>query len=274
MTHNHITVFGGLVFDYIMVTDRQSNSREIGSAREFKKAPGGKGAYAAVAAHRTSHNEPTMHTDKTLDTGEREIKVRMVGAIGNDEHKIPIKRELHENDIDTTGVRVVSDMPTSQSFVVFEEDEKHTYVLCHAGATNIWKPEDFLKLENLVGDTHPDLVICTMEVNIPTVEQVIHTAGQAGLDVLLYACPASTIRADCYLYITHLIANEEEIGSLTRLSRKEVNEDTWRSIAEKFVKQGIDNVVITLEDGVCYATTEGSGLFQSKLTLIDPKGAG
>lgn len=278
MSPSTIAVVGGLVVDLIMITNRLPDLGETGPANNYHKALGGKGANAAIAAHRSCHRKPGSEPDSASSDREddSEISVRMVGSVGNDEYAQPFRDEFEKNGVDAGGIRTVDGKATSLSFVIVEEDSRNNRILCFAGATDVWTPQDFMSIESLCSDVQPDLVISVMEINTPTVEQVILTAGRCGIDVVLNAAPASHILCDCYEYITHLLVNESEAAILSGFELDEVNENTWAEITEFFLKLGVKNVVITLgEAGAFFANNEGRGHVPAfEVKPVDSTGAG
>ncbi|KIW88965.1 uncharacterized protein Z519_10449 [Cladophialophora bantiana CBS 173.52] len=106
--------------------------------------------------------------------------------------------------------------------------------------------EYFTKLESLANGRQPDLVIAQMEIDRAVVEQIIDTAGEAGIEVLINAAPANHILSRYYRHITHLLVNETEAATMSGREIDEVNEETWQEIAEDFLEKGVKNVVLTL----------------------------
>jgi ribokinase len=124
--------------------------------------------------------------------------------------------------------------------------------------------------------TRPDLIVTQLELELETIERILETAGKAGIKVLLNAAPAITILSELYRYVTHLIVNETEAAILSGREVHEVCKETWKEIAQEFLQEGIENVVITLDaDGAFYANSDDSGHIPAfKIDPVDPTGAG
>ena len=152
------------------------------------------------------------------------------------------------------------------------EESRENRVLFVAGAGEAFLPEDFTKVEHFSSTGKPDLIISQRELGTKTVEQMLETAGTAGVDVLLNAAPASHILAEKYCYITHLIVNKTEAAILSGLDLSDVKEENWEEMAQNFLAEGIQNVVITLSaEGAFYANKHGSGRVRAfKVKEIDP----
>lgn len=144
------------------------------------------------------------------------------------------------------------------------------------GATEAWKEEDFMKVEHLAHGPRPDLVIAQMEIRKEVVQQMIETAGKAGIDFLLNAAPADPITIRSYRYITHFLVNESEAAIMSGRDLEEVKQDTWPEIAQEFLDRGVKNVVITLgAKGAYYATTTDRDHVPGyRVNVVDSMGAG
>ena len=92
-----------------------------------------------------------------------------------------------------------------------------------------------MKVEDLAHGPRPDLVVAQMEIRKEVVQQMIETAGKAGIDFLLNAAPADPITKRTYRYIMHLLVNESEAAIMSGRDLKEVNQDTWPKIAQEFL---------------------------------------
>ena len=305
MAPKTISIIGALDYDLIMVADRIPNAGESLPANGYMEALGGKGANTAIATYRACHKKAgevqgTHGSDKTyrgpaIETpraafiedpvrtstitqikSELEINVKMVGAVGDDKYGEKLRAGLIETGVDSSGVITVPNTQSSVCFVMVENDTRQNRCLFTLGATAIWKKEDFLKVEDLGHGIKPDLCIAQMEIRKEVVEQMIETAGTAGVDFLLNAAPASPLSGKIYRYITHLIVNESEAAIMSGRNVDEVNKDTWPVICQEFLNRGVKNVVITLgAKGACFANASGSGhCLGYRVKVVDTTGAG
>jgi len=130
--------------------------------------------------------------------------------------------------------------------------------------------------EQLGSGVRPDLVISQLELRREAVEQILKTAHEAGIEVLLNAAPAQQILSEMYEYITHLIVNETEAATLSGVSLEQVNKDTWAKLAQGYLESGVENAVITLgRQGAYYANAHGSGHVPAEeVNVADTTGAG
>jgi ribokinase len=301
-----ISIIGGLDYDLIMIANRIPDRGESLLANEYLEALGGKGANSAIATYRTCHKKPVeahetlavetseeptngqpqpATTEKPLPGQERvinqsnyklEINVKMVGAVGDDRYGERFHAELNKNGVDSSSVITVPNTQSSTCFVMIENYTRKNRCLFTLGATATWKKEHFLKVEDLGHGVQPDLCVAQMEIHKEVVEQMIETAGKAGIDFCLNAAPANPITNRTYCYITHLLVNESEAAIMSGRDLDEVNKDTWPVICLEFLNRGVKNVVITLgAKGAYYATTlECDHCPAYKVNVVDTTGAG
>ena len=302
MAPKTISVIGALNYDLIMIANRIPDGGESLQANEYSEALGGKGANAAIATYRTCHKKPQespadeapveqdeKHTELTeaeppaapheqtvSRETELEINVRMIGAVGDDQYGDKFSAELKKNGVDCSGVIPVPNTRSGTCFVMVENYTRENRCLFTLGATATWKKEHFLKVEDLAHGVRPDLVVAQMEIHKEVVEQMIETAGRAGVEFCLNAAPANPITKRTYRYITHLLVNETEAAIMSGRDLDEVNKDTWPVICQEFLTRGVKNVVITLgAKGAYYATTTDSGhCLGYKVQVVDSTGAG
>jgi ribokinase len=292
----NIVVVGSLMVDHIIITNRLPEIDETYPANSYHQALGGKGANSAIATYRSCHKKPlaveqrkTTSEAQSSDQTETEtpvvnglsgvepgIEVQMVGAVGDDEHGAVFRNALADNGIDASGVRTVPGKRTAMTFITVMEESRDNRVLFVAGATEALLPEHFTKVEDFSSTGKPDLIISQLELSTKTVEQMLETAGAEGIDFLLNAAPASNILSEKYCYITHLIVNKTEAAILSGLDLADVKEENWGDMAQNFLAEGIQNVVITVSaEGAFYANKHGSGHVRAfKVHAIDPTGAG
>lgn len=306
MAPKTISIIGGLDYDLIMIANRIPEGGESLLANEYLEALGGKGANSAIATYRTCHKkpmdvhetpaveasmerdhkqadptkveEPTPSHDQSVQTSEieLEINVRMVGAVGDDKYGEKFYAELTKNGVDCSGIITVPKTQSSICFVMVENYTRENRCLFTLGATATWKKEHFLKVEDLAHGLRPDLCVAQMEIHKEVVEQMIETAGRAGIDFCLNAAPANPITKRTYRYITHLLVNESEAAIMSGRDLDEVNKDTWPVICQEFLNRGVKNVVITLgAKGAFYATATDRGhCLAYKVKVVDTTGAG
>lgn len=235
MAPNTIAVIGGLDDDLIMIASRIPDRGESVLGSHYQEALGGKGANSAIATFRTCHGWLSQKQDcldsvatsgnidfeqpsgqpRTAATAQQmmtdshndNIRVKMIGAVGDDRYGERFIVELNKNGVDISGVVTVPDARTSVCFVMIEETTRENRCLFTLGATATWTKDDFLTAEQLGDCIRPDLVVAQMEIDKHVVETMLTTAGNAGIDFCLNAAPASKINKLLYKHVTHLLVN-------------------------------------------------------------------
>jgi ribokinase len=279
-----VSVIGGLAVDLITVATRLPEQGETIKAVKYSKSLGGKGANSAVAIHRTSHVNPRNIAAAIEQNGQNgngsldeEIEVRMIGAVGDDEYGTWYTRELAENGVDVSGVRVVKGEMTGICTIIVEADFGENRILMTTAANETLLPSEFETLHSLANGPRPDLVVAQLEIPRETIEQVLLTASEHGVEVLLNPAPAYHLLTQTYKHIAHLIMNETEAAILSGRDVDEVSESTWADIADEFLMMGVTNVVITLgAKGAYFATAEGQKdhVPAVMVKVVDTTGAG
>lgn len=188
----------------------------------------------------------------------------MVGAVGADEFGPALNRGMKEDGIDTSGVKVVKGQTTGVAVILVEESSGENRILLNPGANHTLQPKDFETKESL-GSPLPDLVVMQLEIPLPTVLQILKTAKEEGVDVLLNPAPAVKLPEEVYGAITHLIVNESEAAILTGRSVEDVEKEgfDWDVVAKDFLGRGVKNIVVTLgAKGAFFASTgKGEGKY-------------
>ena len=273
-----ISVIGYIDMDLFMTTTRIPDAGESLQAKSYIASPGGKGANAAVAAFRSSHVKIISNDQYRFESPfeEVDIEVRMIGAVGNDAYGILAKDNLKANGIDISGVQTLENELTGICFCIIESFTGENRLLFTTGATEKLTPKYFMTAEQLGNGVKPDLVISQLELPREAVEQILKTANEAGIEVLLNAAPAAQILDEMYEYITHLIINETEAAMLSGVSVEDVNQNTWAGLAQDYLDSGVQNVVITLgEQGAFYSNAHGQKhIPAAKVDVKDATGAG
>lgn len=283
MASRTISVIGALDYDLVMIANRIPEPRESLCANRYFESLGGKGANTAVAIYRACHRQP-LKDDATDTKGRLEgtpesgpkIKVKLIGAVGDDKYGPRFIDEMSKDGIDCSGVITVPECQTSICFVMVEDYTRDNRCLFTQGATATWKREHFRTPEQLGNGARPDLCIAQMEIDREAVEQMIETAGKANIDFVLQAAPASPLTRRTYQWITHLLCNSAEAAIMSGREPEEVNESSWEEICQEFLDRGVKNVVITLgSQGAYYANATKRGLAPAyQVDAKDTTGAG
>jgi ribokinase len=94
-------------------------------------------------------------------------------------------------------------------------------------------------------------------IRISDIHQVLHhikTAWASGAQVIFNPAPAAELPFTVFAEITHLVVNESEAATLSKLPQSSVTASSdLNPIAAAFISKGVTNVIITLgAEGVFY----------------------
>ncbi|CAF9915592.1 MAG: hypothetical protein HETSPECPRED_002532 [Heterodermia speciosa] len=254
-----ITVIGSLNKDLVTRTSRIPGAGETLTSESFTTGSGGKGANQAVACARLGKHD--VHSNGT-------VLVRMIGAVGDDAFGVDLIDALHRDGINTDGVQTLSHMKTGVSVVIVEEDTGENRILFSPGANYFIEPGH---LNQVLVPRPPDLIVLQLEIRLNLVLAALKLAKDNGIDVLLNPAPALELPHEVYPAITHLIMNETEAATLSKIPGND-----WKHIARKFHDLGVRNVIITLgSEGVFFSTRDQTGhIAAEKVKVVDTTAAG
>jgi ribokinase len=274
MVTKRIAVIGSLNADLVTITPRVPIGGETLTASSFTTGPGGKGANQAVACSRLSRPKPSSRSATTSDT----IEVKMVGAVGADEFGPMLLKSMKDSCVDTQSINVVEGTPTGVAVIIVEESTGENRIMLNPGANYTLKPEDFLNSKDM-GSPLPDLIILQLEIPLDTVLQILKTAKQAGVDVLLNPAPAVKLPDEVYSAVTHLIVNETEAAILSgrSIDDVEVADFDWSVVTSEFLAKAVRNIIVTLgSKGAYFASKESNGFVPAAKVerVVDTTAAG
>ncbi|KAK7953049.1 hypothetical protein PG988_013743 [Apiospora saccharicola] len=138
MASQTIAVIGGLDVDLVMVTSRIPDRGESVQAIEYREALGGKGANCAVATYRACHKKPKRNKqdfNNEQPASKRNIHVKMIGAVGDDEYGDKFITSLSRDGVDASGIVTIANTQTSRCFVLLEHPTGENRCLFTPGAT-------------------------------------------------------------------------------------------------------------------------------------------
>jgi ribokinase len=261
-----ITIIGSLNADITTYTSRIPSGGETLHARSVKTGAGGKGGNQAAACAKLSR------TRNDVDNGSADI--RMIGAVGNDQHGQLLLNNLRASGVDISGITIQNEIETGVAIILVEESTGENRILLNSGANYSLSPSLFVTIPN----PKPSLLILQLEIPLQTTLQILKAAREAGIEILLNPAPAIELPAEAYANLRHLILNETEASILSGYSVEQIKNDSLLPIAARvFHSRGVHNVVITLgSQGVFYSQDAGlSGFVKAKkVEVVDTTAAG
>ncbi|WP_022883139.1 ribokinase [Gryllotalpicola ginsengisoli] len=186
-----IVMVGALNADLGIRVDRLPAPGETVAGRDVRLSPGGKASNQAVAAARLGG------------------RVRLVGAVGDDENGRMLREHLARDGVDLGTVQVLPDVVTGQAIIPVDDAGENAIILV-PGANGAVGPEDI----PTEACTDAAVVCLSLEVPLPVVQRAAALAVAAQALVVLNPSPYQPL-AETLLDATDvLIVNELEAAQL------------------------------------------------------------
>lgn len=231
-----IVIVGSLNMDLVIRAERLPRPGETLAGDTFSTVAGGKGANQAVAAARLG------------------ASVAMIGCVGADAYGASLRSALLAEGIDCQAVTLLEQVSTGIASIVVDANSQNAIMIV-AGANGELAPAHIEQCDTLLQAA--EIVICQLEVPMPTVRHTLMRARQLGKTVILNPAPAvGPLPDDWYPLIDWLIPNESEAFALTGITVD--SPVAAEQAARQLLAAGAGNVIITLgERGVVHAAAQG-----------------
>lgn len=259
-----ILVVGSLVMDLTIRTERFPGSGETVLGRDFRTAPGGKGANQAVQAARLGAD------------------VTMVGKVGDDDFGRKLIESGKAAGIRTRYIAVDPARSSAVGAVLLEIGKgkaAKNRIIVVPGANMSITPEDVAFLKDGIGSY--DMVVLQHEIPLEIDELVVEYAAAKGVPVMLNPAPSAPISDKTLSRLTYISPNEHEAADLTgipiRKEGKSVNQDDVKAAVDSLLAQGVANVVITMGNAGAVVANRNEWIYQPCIDVVevrDPTAAG
>lgn len=245
-----ICVLGSINMDLVVRADRLPAPGQTLLGGPFATYPGGKGANQAVAAARLGG------------------QVRMVGAVGDDEYGRRMLMTLNAEKVDTTGVRIVSEVPTGVAVITVDANGENTIVVA-PGANGLVRPEDADSARETI--RWADVLLMQLETPVESVARAAAIAVDERTTVVLNAAPARELGREFASAVDVLVVNQLEAAIVAAPSPGP--EDMC---LERLGFLGFSTAIMTLgEDGAAYVHAKRKGTTPAyEVNPVDTVGAG
>jgi ribokinase len=238
--NKNILVIGSSNTDLVIQTSHFPEPGETVIGGEFNTFAGGKGANQAVAACRLGG------------------KVTFVAKLGKDGFGQEALNGFKKEGIITTHIYIDTSLPSGVASIILNEKGQNTIVVA-PGANNALTEEDIELTKDAISEA--DIVLIQLEVPLATVIFAIKLAFHLGKRVILNPAPATSLPDEIYPFIDLITPNETEAGIL--LGMKVIDENSAAIAAEKLLKKGVKNVILTLGE-------KGAFLKNDEIELLVP----
>jgi ribokinase len=252
MKEREVVVVGSINMDLVARAPRLPVPGETLTGVSFSTLPGGKGANQAVAAARLG------------------AVTAMIGCVGSDAFGVALRGHLREDEVDTSGVRVV-DGTTGVALIVVDDLGKNGIVVV-PGANAALSPADVERHEALLSEAR--VVALQLETPLSTVEHATARAHALGKTVVLNPAPARPLPLSLLACVDFLVPNEIEAGMLT--GRKVDGVEAAIEAARALCALGPKSTIVTLgERGAVVVTPQGAEHVPAKpVRAVDTTAAG
>jgi len=194
-----VVVVGSINADWIVEVPRLPAGGQTVVGDRVERRHGGKGANQAVAA--------------TL-AGAR---VKMVGAVGDDELATGELAALAAAGVDHGCVLRLADAPTGVAMITVDRAGENQITVAR-GANAVLSADQVVDLLRACELSDRDLVLVSNELEAETVSAAIVAADRAGARVMLNPAPARPLAAGVYARLSLLTPNEPEVQALAGMT--------------------------------------------------------
>ncbi|WP_431949510.1 ribokinase [Nocardia lijiangensis] len=186
-----IAVLGSINMDLVTTTRRRPAPGETVLGSEFAMVPGGKGSNQAIAARRAGG------------------VVAFLGAVGSDVFAGDLRRVLIESGVGTDRLRTVPGPSGIAAIVVDSTGENSIIVVGGANAALTELTDD-----DLAVIAASDVLLCQLEIPVPTVAAAARHARANGTVVILNPSPAQRLPSELWENVEVAVVNSGEAAQL------------------------------------------------------------
>lgn len=249
----HVLVIGSANVDFTVAVPRLPQEGETVLGGALHASHGGKGANQAVAARRLG------------------AEVRFVVCLGRDAHGDLIAEQLMAEGIPADGLIRVEETATGVALIAVDAEGRNQIAVA---------PGANLRLVPELAQTHAPLVawahvlLCQLEVPIPTVEWALVTARQHEVLTILNPAPAQALPDTLLSLVDCLTPNASEATLLSGITVK--GPETATEAAQRLMDRGVRRAIITLgAQGALFCDRTAALHFPAfPVQAVDTTGAG
>lgn len=249
-----VVCIGSLNVDLVLRVARMPGVGETVTGDALERHLGGKGLNQALAAARAG------------------AEVALIGAVGNDDGGVWMRRELDSAGVDHSGVAEVDD---ASGTALIEVDAAGDNRIVVVGGANAWLTADFTS-EHVRRFPDASVALAPLEVTPAAIVGALSAAHALGLRTILNTAPVPPdgVPAELFDVVDVMVANEHEAALITGVDVRDV--DSAVLAGREFCDRGAHTAVITLgPEGAVWVRGEESGHVAAfPVTPIDTVAAG
>jgi ribokinase len=248
-----ILVLGNSNVDFVFKIPRFHDPGETILAESLATVFGGKGANQAITAKRLGKN------------------VHFITKVGNDLYGKSYRHYLIENGLDQKLILEDKKLPTGMAVIELTPKGENR-IIAFLGANGSLSVNDLKRLERYWKGV--DVFVTQLEIPFSTVEKGLKMAKEKGALTLLNPSPPVQLPSHVLSSVDFIVPNEVEAQLLTGIKWKGDRE--IRKMAEKFLDQGVKNVVITLGSKGLFFKNRSEEIWMNafRVNVIDTTAAG
>jgi ribokinase len=214
---------------------------------------GGKGANQAITAKRLGGD------------------VYFITKVGNDLYGKSYRHHLIKNGLDQKLILKDKKLPTGMAVIELTPKGENR-IIAFLGANGSLSVNDLKRLERYWKGV--DVFVTQLEIPFSTVEKGLKMAKEKGALTLLNPSPPVQLPSHVLSSVDFIVPNEVEAQYLTGIKWKGDRE--IRKMAEKFLDQGVKNVVITLGSKGLFFKNRSEEVWMNafRVNVIDTTAAG
>lgn len=254
MKREKIAVVGSYAVGMTIVGSHFPKPGETVPGRDFQMVHGGKGSNQAVAAARMG------------------AKVIYGTCVGNDTFGTEALKMYEEESIDASYVRRSDTGLSTGVGVVLVNDEGENEIIIDFSANNEYSRADIDMMMPAIRECR--LLLMQLECSMDIVEYAAQCCKKEGIPFILNPAPYSPLKDSLLKDCTYLIPNESEARQILGLAADDPISD--EEVAERLMKKGVENVILTLGGRGAYIRTSEIKEFVPgiKVEPVDTTGAG
>lgn len=224
-----IIVVGSMNMDVTISVPSIPTDGETSMATSVSLIPGGKGANQAVGA------------------GKLGGLVYAIGRLGNDSDGKDIYNSLIKNNVKTEGVIFETSLASGKAYINVAKDGESNIVV-YSGANQNLDKNQIRQFKHLF--EHARYCLLSLEIPQDTAQYVIHICKKMGVGVILKPSGANELQPELLGNLEYFIPNAKELKQLLP------EDGSLEEKAERLLKMGVQNVIVTLGRKGCYLKNE------------------
>jgi ribokinase len=189
-----VLVVGSANIDFVVSSDRLPAPGETVLAGTLLVNHGGKGANQAVAARRLGGD------------------VRFIGCVGDDASGAAVRAQLTREGIGVEGLSTIPGSATGTALIVVDAAGRNQIAVAPGANTSLTVERLSARADDL---SWPQVVLCQLEIPIPTVLWTLREARKRGATTMLNPAPVQALPRESWELVDYLTPNALEAGEFT-----------------------------------------------------------